>query len=164
MPTIVPCLWYDSQAEEAAKFYVEVFSGSPQGKTGQIKQIAKYPKSAEKEAGKPAGSVMTVLFELDGQEFMALNGGPIFKFSESVSFIVNCKDQAEIDYFWKKLSAVPASEQCGWLKDKFGLSWQIVPEGFQALAEDPVKFEKAMAAVIPMKKMIVADIEKAANS
>lgn len=107
---------------------------------------------------------MTVAFELEGQEFLALNGGPIFKFNESISFIINCQDQAEIDYFWGKMSAVPESEQCGWLKDKFGVSWQIVPADIEAMfRQSPEKVDRLMAVFLPMKKIIIADLEKAAH-
>ena len=164
MQKITPHLWFDSQAEEAANLYVKVFNGAPGSqKTSKVRTIAKYPKAAEAVTGKPAGSVMTVSFELDGQDFMALNGGPMFKFNESTSFIINCRDQAEIDYFWDKLIAGGGQEsQCGWLKDKFGFSWQVVPEGFEEMVKDPARFEKAMAAILPMKKIIIADLEAAA--
>lgn len=156
---ITPHLWFDDQAEEAANFYTSVFKNS------KIKSIARYPKAVEEVAGKPAGSVMTVAFEIEGQEFMALNGGPLFRFNESVSFVVNCKDQAEIDYYWKKLTADGGQESmCGWLKDKFGLSWQIVPTGLDKMAKDPAKFEKGMAAILKMKKIIIEDLEEAAMS
>lgn len=151
---IVPCLWFDDQAEEAAKFYCSVFKNSKLG------TITRYPKAAEEVSGKPAGSVMTVEFEISGQKFLALNGGPIFKFSEAVSFIVDCEDQAEVDYFWEKLSARPESEQCGWCKDKFGLSWQIVPKGTDELV---TKSEKAMTAMLKMKKLDLAELQKAAD-
>ncbi len=113
---IVPCLWFDTQAEAAAKFYTSIFPDS------KIGTIARYPKASEEVSGKKAGSVMTVEFELNGQKFLGLNGGPVFKLSEAVSFIINCKDQAEIDHYWELLSADPKAEQCGWCKDKFGVS------------------------------------------
>ena len=118
MQKITPFLWFDNQAEEAAKFYVSVFKNS------KIKQITHY---TGEELPDRKGQVMTVSFELDGQEFTALNGGPQFKFTEAVSFVINCDTQEEIDYFWEKLSADPKAEQCGWLKDRYGLSWQITP-------------------------------------
>lgn len=140
---ITPCLWFDDQAEEAAKFYVSVFKNSKLGKT------ARYPKSTEKVSGKPAGSVMTVEFELEGQKFIGLNGGPIFKFSEAISFMISCKDQAEVDYFWQKLSEGGQESVCGWLKDKSvrRLSWQVVPEALDGLLSGPdsEKSERAMA-------------------
>lgn len=166
MRPITPHLWYDSQAEEAARFYVDVFNSAPHSKkNSKVKMVVPYPKAAEEVSGKPAGSVMSVIFDLNGQEFYTLNGGPLFKFNESISFIVECKDQAEIDYFWDRFTADGGQEsQCGWLKDKFGVSWQITPEGFGESAKDPVKFEKSMAAILPMKKIVIADIEKAVNS
>lgn len=148
MQKITPCLWFDKQAEEAANFYVSIFPNSRITSTER--------SSADTPAG-PKGMVLIVIFELNGQEFMALNGGPIFKFNESVSFIIKCKDQKEIDFYWKKLSAVPESEQCGWLKDKFGLSWQVIPENMG----DLVKSEKAMKAMLEMKKIDIAALQKA---
>jgi predicted 3-demethylubiquinone-9 3-methyltransferase (glyoxalase superfamily) len=150
MKKITPCLWFDQNAEEAANFYVSVFKNS--------KIISKVENTAENPSQTPVGSVLVVNFQLNGEEFMALNGGPFFKFSEAVSFVVKCKDQEEIDYYWEKLSAVPEAEQCGWLKDKFGLSWQIVPENMGEL----VKTEKSMQAMLSMKKIIIKDLENAA--
>lgn len=152
LQTITPCLWFDTQAEEAANYYCEVFENS------QILKVTHYPTEGLADFQKDfAGKVLTVQFELNGQTFMALNGGPIFKFNEAVSFMVDCKDQAEIDYFWDKLSYVPESEQCGWCKDKFGLSWQITPE--QRMAElNPNQF----AAMMQMKKIDIAALEAAA--
>src|SRR4030095_2446244 len=134
MQKITTCLWFDNQAEEAAKFYTSVFKNSKLG--GKTK----YEWEASKASGQPEGSTMTVTFELEGREFMALNGGPLFKFNESVSLVVNCKDQEEIDYYWEKLTSDGGQESmCGWLKDKFGLSWQIVPAKIEELMKDPVK-------------------------
>src|SRR6266540_2464395 len=121
MQRITPCLWFDDTAEEAVKFYVSIFKNS------KIGRIARYGEAGAKVSGRPKGSVMTVTFRLDGQEFMALNGGPFFKFTEAISFIVNCKTQKEVDELWEKLSAGGRKGQCGWLKDKYDLSWQIVP-------------------------------------
>src|SRR5947199_1548831 len=123
MQKITPFLWFDQEAEEAVKFYTSIFKNS------KIGRILRYDKQAAKASGRPAGSVLTVEFELEGQKFVALNGGPLFKFSEAISFIVNCGDQEEIDYYWQKLSegGDKNAQQCGWLKDKFGLSWQVVP-------------------------------------
>src|ERR1043165_1432548 len=118
---ITPFLWFNDNAEKAVKFYTSIFKKSKIGK------IACYNKAGEKAAGRPAGSVMTVEFQIEGQDFVALNGGPVFKINESISFVVSCKTQAEVDYYWKKLSAGGKEVQCGWLKDKFGVSWQIVP-------------------------------------
>src|SRR5512134_15111 len=121
MQKITPFLWFDNQAEEAARFYTSTFRNSRIGK------ISRYDEAGAKAAGRPAGSVMTVEFQLEGQEFVALNGGPEFKFTEAISFVVKCSTQAEVDWFWKKLSAGGKAVQCGWLKDKYGLAWQIVP-------------------------------------
>ena len=151
MPKITPFLWFDDQAEAAAEFYTSVFKNS------QITDVNRYDAASAKASGRPEGSVLTAAFELDGQKFIALNGGPGFKFSEAVSFVISCKDQAEIDYYWSALSADPASEQCGWLKDKFGLSWQVVPENLPQLLQSPA----AMAAMLKMKKLVIADLENA---
>ncbi|MDP1884308.1 MAG: VOC family protein [Candidatus Moranbacteria bacterium] len=160
---ITPCLWFESQAEEAANFYVSVFSA--RGRNSKVGKVTRYPKAAEEVSGKPAGSVMTVEFELDGQKFIAINGGPDFKFSEAVSFVVDCESQEEIDYFWEKLSAGgdPKAQICGWLKDKFGLSWQVVPAVLGELLQDPdpEKAEKAMQAMLKMGKIVIEDLKKA---
>ena len=155
---ITPFLWFDSQAEEAASFYTSIFPNS------SISSIARYDEAGAKASGRPVGTAMVVPFELEDQKFIALNGGPIFKFSEAISFVVNCETQAEIDMFWEKLSAVPASEQCGWLKDKYGLSWQIVPTVLGELLSnpDPEKSKKVMEAMLKMKKIIIEDLKKAA--
>ncbi|MBC8001681.1 MAG: VOC family protein, partial [Opitutaceae bacterium] len=121
MQRITPFLWFNDNAEEAVKFYTSIFKNS------KITKTTRYDEAGEKAAGRPAGSVMTIEFKLEGQEFLALNGGPIFKFTEAISLVVNCKTQAEVDRYWKKLSAGGKEVQCGWLKDKYGLSWQIVP-------------------------------------
>jgi predicted 3-demethylubiquinone-9 3-methyltransferase (glyoxalase superfamily) len=155
MQRIVPFLWFDSNAEEAANFYVSIFKNS------KIVHTSRYG-----EAGPgPRGSVMVVTFELDGQEFMALNGGPQFKFSEAISLLVNCKNQDEVDDYWEKLSAGGQEVQCGWLKDKFGLSWQVVPTilGELLVDKDPKKRERVMKAMLQMKKIDVAGLKKAAE-
>lgn len=149
MQKITPCLWFDSQAEEAANYYVSVFPNS------KIVEVVKY--TTETPSNKPIGSVLLVNFEINGQPFTSLNGGPFFKISEAVSFQVFCKDQAEIDMYWSKLSAVPESEQCGWCKDKFGVSWQIVPENIGEL----VKSEKGMKAMLDMHKIDIKTLEEA---
>lgn len=141
MKLITPCLWFDSEAEEAAKYYISVFPKS--------KIIETVPYKTETPSNKPIGSTLLVNFEINGQPFTALNGGPFFKLNEGVSFQVFCKDQTEIDSYWEKLSAHPESEQCGWCKDKFGVSWQIVPENIGELVKD----EKGMKALLPMKKL-----------
>ncbi len=150
---ITPFLWFDNQAEEAVKFYTSIFRNSRVGK------IARYDEAGEKAAGRPAGSVMTIEFEIEGQEFIALNGGPHFKFTEAVSFVVDCKTQAEVDKYWKKLSAGGKKVQCGWLKDKYGLSWQIVPTVLGELmsSKDPAKSQRVMEAML---KMVKLDIKK----
>jgi len=151
---ITPCLWFDTQAEEAANFYVSVFKNSKVG------EIMRYPKAAEAVSGKPAGSVMTVSFELDGNQFLGLNGGPIFKFNEAVSLMIMCQDQAEVDYFWEKLTEGGQEQPCGWLKDKFGVSWQIIPEELDELLK---KSDKVMPLFLQMKKIVIADLEAAAK-
>jgi predicted 3-demethylubiquinone-9 3-methyltransferase (glyoxalase superfamily) len=164
MQKVVSNLWYDKEAEDAARFYVEVFNGGPGGKgRSKVGAIARYPNAGQEIHGQEAGKVMTVDFEIDGQKFIALNGGPVFKFNEAISFVVNCEDQAEIDYFWGKLSAVPASEQCGWLKDKFGLSWQIVPTVMNEMmaSGDKEKVERLTKAFLKMKKFDIAALQRA---
>jgi len=149
MKPIVPCLWFENQAEEAARFYTSVFKDS------KILGTAHYGPSASAAAGRPTGSVMTVSFEINGQEFLALNGGPEFKFSEAISFIVKCKSQDEIDEYWRKLSEGGTPSVCGWLKDRYGMSWQIVPESLNKMIEDKdrAKSDRVMEAVIKMKKL-----------
>lgn len=157
MKAINPCLWFDNQAEEAARFYTSIFKDS------KIGTITRYGDSAAAAAGRPKGSVMTVTFKLDGQEFMALNGGPIFKFSEAISLMVNCESQEEIDHFWTKLSEGGEEGPCGWLKDKFGLSWQIVPA---IMAEwmkdrDTTRSERVMEGLLKMKKLDIKALKQA---
>lgn len=170
-PKIVPSLWFDQNTEEAIQYYFDTFNSSPH-KRGESKLIhmERYDKDlidvmrAEVPGAEQAeGKVLTAIFELDGQRFMALDGGPFFKFNEAVSFYVECEDQAEVDHFWGRLSAVPESEQCGWLKDKFGLSWQIVPRRMGELLSSPdrTKALAATRAMLRMKKLVIADLEKA---
>lgn len=148
MQNITPMLWFDNQAEEAMNLYMKIFPNSKQ------LNVARYPEGSMGQAG----TVMTCEFELNGMTFTALNGGPIFKFSEAVSFVVTCKDQAEVDHYWKALTADGGMEsQCGWLKDKFGLSWQIIPENMPTLISKPA----AMQAMMKMKKIIIADLQNA---
>ncbi len=159
---ITPHLWFDSQAEDAAKFYTAVFMDSG------IDKVTRYTKAGYDIHKREAGSVMTVEFHLEGQHFIALNGGPLFNFNEAVSFMVNCETQDEIDYYWNKLSegGDPQAQQCGWLKDKFGLSWQITPVELAELMEDSdhERAERVMEVMLRMKKLDIAEIRKAANS
>lgn len=160
MPKITPFLWYDNDAEEAANFYVSIFKNS------RVLKVTRYGAGAAQGAGRPEGSVMTVEFELEGQKFVGLNGGPHFKFTEAVSFVVNCETQDEIDYFWQKLTADGGAEvQCGWLKDKYGLSWQIVPTILGELVEneDSAKADRVMKALMQMKKLDIAGLKQAAQ-
>jgi predicted 3-demethylubiquinone-9 3-methyltransferase (glyoxalase superfamily) len=161
MQKISPCLWFDNQAEEAANFYVSVFSA--RGLDCKVTSVQRYGASGAEASGQKEGTVMTATFQLDGQDFMALNGGPIFKFTEAVSFMVECETQEEIDYYWNTLTANGGAEsQCGWLKDKFGLSWQIVPPMSDLMnAKDPVKAERMMKALFQMKKIDIATLKKA---
>lgn len=159
MQKITPFLWFDNQAEEAAKFYVSIFKNSKVG------EITRYDEAAAQASGRPAGSAMTVEFELEGQRFTGLNGGPTFKFTEAVSFAVSCETQEEVDYFWSKLTADGGAEsQCGWLKDKFGLSWQITPKILIELLKDKdkAKSQRAMKAMLQMRKIDIAKLEEAA--
>jgi predicted 3-demethylubiquinone-9 3-methyltransferase (glyoxalase superfamily) len=162
---IIPSLWFDKETEEAVNFYVSVFNGSPhKGRDSKIISIARYEKDMEVPgADQMEGKILTAIFELNGQRFMALDGGPVFKFNEAVSFNVECEDQEEVDYFWNKLSAVPEAEQCGWLKDRFGLSWQVVPRQMGDLLGSPNK-KKSLAAInamLKMKKIVIADLQRA---
>jgi predicted 3-demethylubiquinone-9 3-methyltransferase (glyoxalase superfamily) len=157
MQRITPCLWFDGQAEEAAKFYTSIFGNS------RILGMARYGKSAAAASGRPAGTVMTVEFEIEGQRFLGLNGGPLFKFSEAVSFIVNCETQQEVDELWRKLSEGGEEGPCGWLKDRFGLSWQIVPTVVNEMVKDkdPKRAERVMAAIMKMRKLDIKELEGA---
>jgi predicted 3-demethylubiquinone-9 3-methyltransferase (glyoxalase superfamily) len=157
MQKITPFLWFDGKAEEAAKFYTSVFKNSKIGK------IARYGKEGYEVHQKPAGTVMTVEFEIDGQKFVALNAGPEFKFNEAVSFAVDCKSQEEVDTYWKKLTEGGEESVCGWLKDKYGLSWQITPTvlGEMLADKNPEKAGRVMAAMLKMKKIDIATLKKA---
>lgn len=159
MQKIVTHLWFNDQAEAAANFYVSLFKNS------RIKAISRYPKSAEAVSGRPAGSVMTVAFVLDGQEYIALNGGPHFQFSEAISLLVECESQEEIDRLWSKLTADGGKEQpCGWLKDKYGLSWQISHAGLdQLIYTDPAKADRMFAAMLTMTRLDVRRLQEAAE-
>lgn len=155
MQKITPCLWFDNQAEEAAKFYTSIFKNSKIGKT------ARYDEESSKASGQPVGSVLTVEFQLEGQDFIALNGGPAFKFTEAISFVIDCADQEEVDYFWEKLTEGGEESVCGWLKDKYGLSWQVVPKQLNEMLhdKDPKKAQAAMKAMLQMKKIVIADLK-----
>ena len=153
MQPITPCLWFDDKAEEAARFYTQVLPNSKMGVVTHYGSSGPLPK----------GTVMTVTFQLNGQDFMALNGGPDFKFSPAISFIVKCETQEELDRYWTKLSADNNREQCGWLADKFGVSWQIVPAILERLIsdKDPAKADRVMAAVLKMKKLDITELKRA---
>lgn len=155
MPSITPSLWFDTNGQEAAEFYVSVFPDS------EIRAVTRYPEGAPR----PAGTVMTVEFALDGQRFVAINGGPEFTFDEAVSFMVECADQDEIDYYWAKLGEGGQEGPCGWLKDRFGLSWQVCPAGWDAVLNDPDpdRAQRAMAAMMGMSKLDVAALQAAAD-
>ena len=157
MPKITPFLWFDGQAEEAAKFYTSIFKNS------KIGAVTCYGEEGAKVSGIPAGTVMTVPFQLDGQDFVALNGGPLFKFTEAISFVVNCETQQEIDYFWDKLTAGGQPSRCGWLKDKFGVSWQIVPTALSRLlqSKDAARTKRVMKALLQMDKIDLQRLEQA---
>ncbi|MEX2228400.1 MAG: VOC family protein [Dehalococcoidia bacterium] len=149
MSRIRPNLWFDTEAEDAARFYTSVFKDSRLG------AVTRFPEAGQEVHGKPPGTVMTVQFELNGQSFVAFNGGSDFSFNEAISLEIECADQAELDYYWERLSegGDPAAQQCGWLKDKFGLSWQVVPRGWEEMANDPdrAKSERAFQAMLQMK-------------
>ena len=159
MRKISPCLWFDDQAEEAATLYTSVFENA------RILKVSRFGEAGKEIHRKPPGSVMAVLFELEGQTFTALNGGPLFQLNEAVSFQVDCATQEEVDYFWEKLSAGgdPEARQCGWLKDRFGVSWQVVPSILDDLVTDPdsEKSQRAMQAMLGMEKLDIAELKRA---
>jgi len=160
MQKISPFLWFDDQAEEAAVFYTSVFKNAKMG------EVAYFPAGADAVGSQP-GTVMTVTFELEGQQFTALNGGPVFKFSEAVSFVIDCQDQAEVDHYWSSLTADGGEEsQCGWLKDKYGVSWQVVPHRLHELLASPdkQKAQRVMQAMLKMQKIEISALEAAANA
>jgi len=152
-------LWFDDQAEEAAEFYVGIFRNS------KIMKVSRYGKAGQEIHKRPVGSVMTVAFALDGQEFTALNGGPVFKFNEAISLQISCKTQAEVDYYWERLSkgGDKKARQCGWLKDKYGVSWQVIPAILPALISDPdtKKSQRTFEAMLQMKKLDIDKLKKA---
>jgi len=159
MQKITPCLWFDSNAEEAVNFYTAIFKNS------KIGNISRYGEAGYEIHGKPAGTVLTIEFELNGQAFTALNGGPVFKFNEAISFQVGCESQEEVDYYWEKLSegGDKKAQQCGWLKDKYGVSWQIVPTvlGKMLQDKDAKKSERVMKALLQMKKLDIQGLKRA---
>ena len=156
---IAPCLWFDTQAEEAATFYTSIFKNS------RIVSMSRYGEAGREVHKMPAGTVLTVAFELDGQAFTALNGGPVFKFNEAVSFQVSCETQEEVDYYWERLSAGgdDRAQQCGWLKDRYGVSWQVVPTVLVAMIQDPdpARAGRAMTAMLKMKKLDIETLKRA---
>jgi predicted 3-demethylubiquinone-9 3-methyltransferase (glyoxalase superfamily) len=158
MQKITPFLWFDNQAEEAVKFYTSVFRNS------KIGTMVRYDEAGARAAGRPKGSVMTAAFQIEGQDFTAINGGPVFKFTEAVSFVVSCETQADVDYYWTRLGegGDPKAQQCGWLKDKFGLSWQIVPTALSRLLgdKDVKKSQRVMEAMLQMKKIDIAKLQQ----
>ncbi|MCI0338207.1 MAG: VOC family protein [Acidobacteria bacterium] len=157
MQKITPFLWFNDQAEEAVNFYISIFKNS------KIVNLARYDEAGAKAAGRPKGMVMTMTFQLDGQEFMALNGGPMFTFSPAISFLVNCRTQEELDELWEKLSEGGEIQQCGWLTDKYGVSWQIVPTvlGEMMQDKDPKKAERVMKALLQMRKLDIQVLKQA---
>jgi len=157
MQKITPFLWFDTQAEEAVNYYVSIFKNS------KIVNVARYGDDAAKVSGRPKGSVMTVAFQLDGQPFVALNGGPVFSFTPAISFMVDCKTQEEVDNLWDKLSAGGEQQQCGWLRDKYGVTWQIVPSTLGELMSDPdpAKSQRVMQAMLQMTKLDIAALRRA---
>jgi predicted 3-demethylubiquinone-9 3-methyltransferase (glyoxalase superfamily) len=164
MSKITTCLWFDKQAEEAANFYVKVFTEG--GRRARIGRMARFGEAAAKASGQPKGLVLTVEFELDGQEFLGLNGGPLYKFSPATSFMIYCQTQKEVDYFWTKLTEGGKEGRCGWIdSDKFGISWQIVPTILGQLLSDsdPAKTEGAMKAMLTMTKLDIAGLKKGAG-
>jgi len=158
---ITPCLWFDDQAEEAVNYYLSIFRNS------KIVNVARYGEAGHEIHGRPAGTVMTIAFELDGQAFTALNGGPVFKFNEAVSLQVNCETQDQVDYYWERLTAGgdEKAQQCGWLKDKYGLSWQVVPIALADLIKDPhsVRSQRVTEAMLRMKKLDIEQLKRVYN-
>ena len=163
---ITPFLWFDHEAEEAARFYVAIFNGGPAaaGQRSKVGAVSRYDEAGAKASGRPVGSAMTVAFDLEGQEFTAINGGPHFTFSGAISFVIGCGTQEEVDYFWEKLSEGGESGVCGWInRDRFGVTWQVVPTMLPALLgdPDPAKAARVMQAMLGMKKIVIAELEQA---
>jgi predicted 3-demethylubiquinone-9 3-methyltransferase (glyoxalase superfamily) len=159
MQKITPFLWFDTQAEEAVNYYLSIFKNS------KLLNVSRYGDDAAKVSGRPKASVMTVSFQLDGQQFVALNGGPVFSFSPAISFVVNCQTQQEVDELWEKLSAGGEQQQCGWLKDKYGVTWQIVPTALGELLSTPdaAKAQRVMQAMLQMTKLDINGLQQAAG-
>ena len=159
MQKITPFLWFDNQAEEAVNYYLSIFKNS------KILNVARYGDDNAKVSGRPKGSVMTISFQLDGQQFVALNGGPVFSFSPAISFVVNCQTQQEVDELWEKLSAGGEQQQCGWIKDKYGVTWQIVPTALGELLSNPdaAKAQRVMQAMLQMTKLDINGLQQAAG-
>lgn len=157
MQKITPFLWFDDNAEEAAKCYTSIFKNS------RIVNVSRYSDAGSRASGRPKGSVMTVAFELEGQPFVGLNGGPHFTFSPAISFVVNCESQKEVDELWEKLSEGGTTEQCGWLRDRYGVSWQILPSVIGELMSNPAKSENVMQALLQMTKIDIAGLKKASG-
>jgi predicted 3-demethylubiquinone-9 3-methyltransferase (glyoxalase superfamily) len=159
MGRIVPCLWFDGNAEEAVRLYTSVFPNS------HIGAVSRYGEATSNVSGRPKGSVLTIAFDLDGQEFTALNGGPMFKFNEAISFQVYCQTQQKLDHYWNRLSegGDPSAQQCGWLKDRFGVSWQIVPKAMAKMVADPdqARSNRVMQALLKMKKLDLRVLQEA---
>lgn len=157
MQKMATCLWFDGQAEEAVRFYTSIIKGS------KVLSTARYGKEGAKASGRPEGSIMTITFELNGQEFMALNAGPEFSFNPAISFMLYCDTQEEVDYLWDKLSEGGEPWECGWLRDKYGVAWQIVPTILEKLMDgsDPVRAERLMKAMVQMRKMDIAKLQEA---
>lgn len=166
MSKLITCIWFvNNDGEEAIHYYIDTFTSAPGDHTATLGDITKSPKASEEISGRPEGSILTVEAEIDGISFMALNGGPLeqFKLNGSTSFIIECETQEEIDFFWEKLSAVPDAEQCGWCTDKFGITWQVVPRVLDEYMRDPEKTEAVTEVFMPMKKLDLAAIKKAAG-
>jgi len=159
MQKITPFLWFDTQAEEAVNYYLSIFKNS------KLLNMSRYGDDAAKVSGRPKASVMTVSFQLDGQQFVALNGGPVFSFSPAISFVVNCQTQQEVDELWEKLSTGGEQQQCGWLKDKYGVTWQIVPTALGELLSNPdaAKAQRVMQAMLQMNKLDINGLQQAAG-
>jgi predicted 3-demethylubiquinone-9 3-methyltransferase (glyoxalase superfamily) len=157
MNKIKPCLWFDGNAEEAVRFYCSVFKDSKMG------EVSHYGESVSEATGQPEGAVLTIEFSLNGTDFLALNGGPTFKFNEAVSLMIDCKDQEEVDYFWSRLTEGGEESMCGWLKDKYGLSWQVVPQILTEILtdKDEAKRDRVMKAMLQMRKIDIATLERA---